>query len=193
MQSAKTLINLTGNRFKFEVAQRALLGTHVVLEQLRLPVPEIQSNSVQDIAEFSAQWAGSQITQPFFLTDAGFYIDALNGFPGPFIKFINQWFTTEDLLRLMHDKAYRHITVQDCLIYAHPGESLVTFNGSYQGSIAREPGPSAGTPIERLFIPSGHQRPISEFSHDEQVEYWGNGAIWQAFRRFLNEKGDSAE
>src|SRR5215204_4400122 len=171
MQTTKTLINLTGNRFKFEVAQRALLGTPVVLEQLRLPAPEIQSNSVQEIAEFSAQWAGSQIAQPFFLTDAGLYIDALNGFPGPFIKFINQWFSTEDMLRLMHDKSYRRITVQDCLVYASPGEPLVIFNGSYRGSIAREPGPSTGTPIERLFIPDGHQRSISEFSHDEQVAY----------------------
>jgi XTP/dITP diphosphohydrolase len=193
MQATKTLINLTGNRFKFEVAQWALRDIPVVLEQVRLPVPEIQSNSVQEIAEFSAQWAATQIAQPFFLTDAGFYIDALNGFPGPFIKFINQWFNTEDIQWLMHDKSYRHMTVQDCLAYVIPGEPVVIFHGSYQGTIAREPGPSTGTPIERLFIPAGHHLPISEFTHDEQVAFWGSGQIWQAFRRFLTEKDNSTD
>ncbi len=188
-----TLLFLTGNRFKFEVAQRALLGTPILLEQNRLAVPEIQSNSVQEIAEFSAQWASSQIDQPFFVTDSGFYIDALNGFPGPFIKFINQWFSTEDLLRLMHDKVYRRMTIHDCLVYVQPGQAMKTFNGSFQGSLAREPGPRTGTPIERLFIPNGFHTPISEFSHDEQVEYWSKATVLKEFRRHLEEIGDSAE
>ena len=102
MQSPSTLHYLTGNRFKFHVAQQALLGTELVLEQNRLAVPEIQSNSVRDIAEFSAQWASTQLDHPFIVTDAGFYIDALNGFPGPFVKYVNQWFSVEDLLRLEH-------------------------------------------------------------------------------------------
>src|SRR4051812_41372602 len=151
MESATTLLYLTGNRFKFEVAQRAMQGTDVVLEQIRLALPEIQSNSVQEIAEFSAQWASPQLDQPFLVTDSGFYIDALNGFPGPFIKFINQWFSVEDLLRLMHDRLHRHIRVQDCLVYSRPGAPAISFCGSYQGTIATAPGQSTGTSIERLF------------------------------------------
>jgi XTP/dITP diphosphohydrolase len=189
----KALLFLTGNRFKFEVVQRALLGAPLLLEQKRLAVPEIQSNSVQEIAEFSAEWARSQIDQPFFVTDSGFYIDALNGFPGPFIKFINQWFSTEDLLRLMHDKVYRRMTIHDCLVYVEPGQAAMSFHGSFQGNLAKEPGPSTGTPIERLFVPDGYQTPISEFSHDEQVEYWSKAAVLKALRRHLEENGDLAE
>jgi len=193
MESATTLLYLTGNRFKFEVAQRAMQGTDVVLEQTRLALPEIQSNSVQEIAEFSAQWATRQLDQPFLVTDSGFYIDALNGFPGPFIKFINQWFSVEDLLRLMHDKLHRHVAVQDCLVYSRPSEVAISFWGSYQGTIATAPGRSTGTPIERLFIPDGYQTPISEFSHDEQLNYWSKAEIWQAFKKYIADTSATAE
>jgi XTP/dITP diphosphohydrolase len=184
MQSPTTLCYLTSNRFKFQVAQQALLGTGIVLEQKRLAVPEIQSNSVEEIAEYSAQWASQQLDQPFIVTDAGFYIDALNGFPGPFIKYMNQWFNTDDLLRLMHGRAYRHTSVQDCLVYVIPGHLPVSFSGTYQGTLATSPGPSTGTPIERLFIPQGYETPISEFSAEERVSYWSNAKIWQAFKSY---------
>ena len=100
-------------------------------------------------------------------------------------KFINQWFSVEDLLRLMQDRRFRRVTVYDCLVYARPGESLVSFCGSYQGHLATEPGQSTGTPIERLFIPTGYDTPISEFSHHQQILYWSNAEIWRAFKRHL--------
>jgi XTP/dITP diphosphohydrolase len=183
MPEPTTLLYLTENRFKFHVAQQALRDTNFVLEQNRLPVPEIQSNSVQEIAEFSAQWAGRQIDQRFIVTDSGFFIDALNGFPGPFIKYINQWFTVEDLLRLLHNKPYRHINVYDCLVYSYPGQAPVSFNGRYQGKLATTPGQSSGTPIERLFVPDGYTMPISEFSNEERVSYWSNAEIWRQFKQ----------
>ena len=187
MPTPTTLLYLTGNRFKFHVAQQALLGLDLVLEQNRLAVPEIQSNSVQEIAEFSAHWASQHIDQPFIVTDSGFYIDALNGFPGPFIKFINQWFSVDDYLRLMSNRRYRHLTIQDCLVYVRPGETPISFVGTFQGKLATAPGPSSGTPIERLFIPQGYETPISEFSPEEQVSYWSKAKVWKAFKSYYME------
>lgn len=190
MLQDSTLLYLTGNRFKFTVAQQAVRGLGLALEQKRLAVPEIQSNSVQEIAQASAAWASQQIDQPFIVTDSGFYIDALNGFPGPFVKYINQWFSTDDLLRLMQNRAYRHLTVQDCLVYVRPGQPAITFTGTYQGKLATAAGRSTGTPIERLFVPQGYETPISEFSPEEQVSYWSEAKIWQEFRRFYQENRD---
>jgi XTP/dITP diphosphohydrolase len=187
MDGTTTLIFVTGNRYKFEVAQAALHNTGIVLAQERLAVPELQSNSVQEIAEYSAQWVSQRLDQPFIVQDAGFYIDALNGFPGPFIKYVNQWFSVEDLLRLMHDKPYRHITIHDCLVYGRPGAVPVTFLGSYQGTIATTPGQSTGTPIERLYVPQEYDVPISELSPAEQRVYWQRGAIWQQFRSYYTD------
>lgn len=185
MFDGSTLHYLTGNRFKFHVAQQALNDTGITLAQNHLTAPEIQNNSVREIAEFSAQWAATRFDQPFVVTDSGFYIDALNGFPGPFIKFVNQWFTVEDLLRLMHNKRFRHVTVHDCLVFSRPNQPLVSFLGQYQGRIATEPGRNSGTPIERLYIPAGYEMPISEFSEADRLAYWSNGEIWRAFKAHL--------
>ena len=75
VEPSKRLLYITSNRFKFHVAQVALRELDIVLEQSRLPAPEIQSNSVRDIAEFSAQWASQHLDHPFIVTDSGFYIE----------------------------------------------------------------------------------------------------------------------
>lgn len=186
-EETMTLIFVTGNRYKFEIAQAALHGTKISLLQERLAVPEMQSNSVQEIAEHSARWVSQHLDHPFIIHDAGFYIDALNGFPGPFIKYANQWFNVEDLLRLMENKRYRHITVHDCLVYVQPNAAPVTFHGSYHGTIATTPGESTGTPIERLYIPRDRDVPISELPSTEQRAYWQHGEVWQQFKRYYAE------
>jgi len=53
----RTVIFVTGNEYKFQVAQKALKKTGIKLIQKDLQIPEIQSDKVEEIASFSAQWA----------------------------------------------------------------------------------------------------------------------------------------
>ena len=92
------LVYVTGNDFKIAVAERALVGSGVVLVQKNLDAPEIQSECVEDVAIYAGKWACRQLEEPVVVTDGGFYIEALNGFPGPFVKFVNQWLAAQDLL-----------------------------------------------------------------------------------------------
>jgi len=82
------LVYVTGNDTKFEVALKTFSNTGIALLQKSLSTPEIQSKSVQEVAMYSARWASKELDKPVIVTDAGFYIEALNGFPGPFIKFV---------------------------------------------------------------------------------------------------------
>jgi hypothetical protein len=101
------LIYLTRNDLKFAVAERALQGSGIALVQKRMDAPEIQSSQVEEVAAYAGEWASSRLDQPVALTDGGFHIEALGGFPGPFVKFVNQWLTVEDLLSLMRGKENR--------------------------------------------------------------------------------------
>jgi len=109
----------------------------------------------------------------------------LNGFPGPFIKFVNQWFSAEDYVNLMQGKTNRTIIIQDCLAYCTPGEEPVIFTGEYRGQLASEPSKSFGTSIEKLFIPEGFNAPISDIPEEEMVSYWGNGEIMTKFKEYI--------
>jgi XTP/dITP diphosphohydrolase len=179
------LVYVTGNAFKLAVAERALVGSGIVLVQSDLDAPEIQSDRVEDVAIYAGQWACRRLGEPVVVTDGGFYIEALNGFPGPFVKFVNQWLTALDLLDLVRGKDDKRIVDRDCLAYCRPGEKPVTFSGSYPGVLAAMPGEGNGRPIERVFIPAGYTVPVSDLSAEEQLAYWSHADVWVQLRRFL--------
>jgi len=180
-----SLAYVTGNGFKFAVAERALMGSGIVLVQERLSAPEIQSSQVEEVAAHAAEWASLRLGQPAVVTDAGFYIEALNGFPGPFVKFVNEWLTAQDLLNLMRGKENRQAIVRDSLAYCRPDEKPITFSGSYLGQLATVLGEGEGTPMERVFVPEGHTIPVSDFSAEERLAFWSRADVWQQLRDFL--------
>jgi XTP/dITP diphosphohydrolase len=180
-----TLIYITGNEIKFKVAAQVLRNSGISLERKHLPTPEIQSCRVEEVAEYSAIWASQHLNLPVVVTDAGFYIEALNGFPGPFIKFINEWFSADDYLNLMHGKNNRRIVIRDCLAYCQPQQKPVTFCGIYRGEVAIKPGKRSGTSMDQIFIPEGYSIPISEIPPDEMVAYWSDVGIWQELKWYL--------
>ncbi|MBZ9635186.1 non-canonical purine NTP pyrophosphatase [Clostridium sp. FP1] len=187
---ANNLVYVTSNDIKFNVASKVFMNTEIVLLQKNLSTPEIQSKSVQEVAMYSASWASKQLNQPVIVTDAGFYIEALNGFPGPFIKFVNEWFSVDDYINLMQGKTNRTIIIQDCLAYCHPDEKSVVFTGSYRGKLATQSGKKCGTSIEQLFIPEGYDVPISEIPVEEMISYWSKGEIMTNFKEYLLTKDD---
>jgi len=141
-----TLVYITGNHIKFNVASQVFMNTGIVLLQKKLSTPEIQSKSVQEVAKYSATWASKLLNKPVIVTDAGFYIEALNGFPGPFIKFVNEWFSVEDYINLMQGKTNRTLIIEDCLAYCYPNKEPIVFTGSYRGKLANEPGSKCDNP-----------------------------------------------
>jgi len=181
----KELIFATGNSLKFAIAQKALEGTDIVLIQQKLDLPEIQSEDGKEIASFSAQWGSNLLKKPIVVSDAGYYIEALNGFPGPFIKYINQWLTAEDLLRLMEGKENRNAFIKECIAYCESGGEPVCFFGDFKGTIAREAGAKGATPINEIFIPDGLTRPESEISNEERLNFWKQDAAWRELAEYL--------
>jgi XTP/dITP diphosphohydrolase len=180
------IVFVTGNEYKFQVAKEALASLDIELIQQDLETPEIQSTEVEEIASFSAKWASDRLKKPVVLTDAGYYIEALNGFPGPFIKFTNKWFTAEDYLNLMRGKQNRTVITRDCLAYCEPGKESHTIMGEAKARIAEKAGAKGTTPINEIFIPEGFDRVESEISREEMVKFWNEKMqTWPKFAEYL--------
>lgn len=183
---------LTGNPYKFEIAQKVLEGTGIELLQKKIETPEIQSTDVKEIAAYSAKWASNESNTPVALTDAGFYFEALNGFPGPYIKFVNQWLTSEDLLRLMEGKTNRKVKVIGCLAYCEPGNDPVLFPSEVYGTIAEKAikgNKEGSTSINEIFIPEGYEKVETEIPHEEMVKFWAQVEnYWIKLADYLNGK-----
>lgn len=109
---------ITGNNYKFKNAKRYAEKLGVNLIQKKIEIKEIQSNSIKDIAEDKAKKAFNILKQPLIVSDSGWNIPSLNGFPGPYMHYINKWFNAKDFLRLIEGKKDRSIILEHVICTA---------------------------------------------------------------------------
>ena len=165
---------LTTNELKFKLAKNYFdeLDDYE-LAQHTFETPEIQDASCEEIARYSAVYAAREIGEPCLKMDAGFFITALGGFPGPFVKYVNEWLSEEKILALLADETDRSAYFLDATVVGFPDGSSQVFTKKYTGSIA-QPGnyrPSKW-PANSLFIPDGYDTPLGMLSDEEQEAYW---------------------
>ncbi len=179
---------VTGNEIKFEIALNVFKDSKINLVQKKLAVPEIQSDNVTEIAKYSAIWARDRLKGDLIVTDAGFYIRGLNGFPGPYIKYINRCLSVEDIVKLLEDKNDRSIYIKDCLVYYSGDGKIKVFENEIQGTITNNVKFKTGSMIERLVIPEELGCTIAELNYDEAITFWSNNSNFIKLKQWILEK-----
>ena len=178
---------LTTNELKFKIAKNYFDELpDAELVQQTFETPEIQAETCEEIATYSALFAAKQLGEPCVKMDAGFFIPALGGFPGPFVKYVNNWLSEEKYLALMEYETDPSVYFEDATAVAFPDGTVKNFTKQYNGTIA-EPGnyTSSKWPANSLFIPDGYDRPLGSMSDKEQEEYWKDG-VWPEVAEFLS-------
>jgi len=177
---------ITGNPGKVETAQKVLGKFGVELKQQNIDVPEIQDADVEKVAKFSAKYAAEKINQPVIVTDAGLYINALNGFPGSFLKFLNKWFDPDDILKLMSDVKDRTAVAAECLAYCEPEKEPVIFCDEKQCQIASI-AEGEGSTIDKLLVWPGFDRVQGLIPKEEMIAYWAeHNEIYRKFGEYIS-------
>lgn len=131
------LYYVTGNSHKFQDAKRYLGEYGIKIEQKVLEIQEIQSDSVEEIAVDKAKKAYEILKKPLFVNDSGWYISALNGFPGPLMHYMSQWLNPQDFLNLMQGKENRDIILKQVNVY-YDGTTVQLFVHETIGKIIKE-------------------------------------------------------
>lgn len=161
---------ITGNPQKVAIAQAAL-GAEFEIYAADLDIPELQSMSLEEIAVDSAHKALQILNEPLILTDSGFFIDALNGFPGPFVKWTNKTLGNHDFLSMLASKASRQAHTEDCLVYIAPGQDPVVFYSRVSGEVVQAAEDKSSS-ISQLFIPDDLGHAVSDLSFEKEAEFW---------------------
>ena len=78
---------------------------------------EIQSDSLKEIAKSSVINAYKRTHLPIFVEDAGLFIDALNGFPGPYAAYVYKTIHNSGILNLMENTKDRQAEFQSVIAY----------------------------------------------------------------------------
>ena len=165
---------VTGNPKKVEIARFALSKYKMRVEQLEMDTPEIQSPDTNEVAKYSVKYAADKSGKAVIKGDFGMCIEALNGFPGPFVKFINKWLSAEQFSSLYKNYSSPKAHFIDALGYCEPGKKAICFSTKTFGKLINKPKGDNGNMVDSLFIPDGFNKTIAELTKEESLKLWAN-------------------
>lgn len=175
---------VTSNKGKVKESQE-ILGFPIKIADIELD--EIQSMSLKEIVEKKAHEAYSQIKKPLIVDDAGLFIEAWNGFPGPFIKYMWNAGGSDLILRLMDKEENRKVVVSAAIGF-HDGKKVHTFVGEINAELARHSRGTDGWGFDPIVVPDGLNKTFSEMGEEEKNNISHRKAVLKKFKEFLKEK-----
>jgi len=162
----------TGNIHKFNEARSILTGLDIAVGMLRVKDTEIQSDSLKEIAQTSALDAFKRCGLPVIVEDAGLFIDALNGFPGPYAAYAYKTIGNKGLLKLMKSVENRKARFWSAIAYCDNSSCApVCFEGEAEGEITvneRVGSGKSGFGFDPIFQPDGSAKTFAEMTLEEK-------------------------
>lgn len=173
---------VTSNVHKFQEACRILSEHKLATAKLTVEALEIQDDRLENIAKFSVLDAVRNCGLPVFVEDAGLFIDALGGFPGPYSKYVYSKVGLEGILKLMKNKTDRNAHFKSVVAFATPDEEPICFIGKVEGNISLHEQGNSGFGYDPIFLPrEGDGRRFAEMTTKEKNRYSHRG---NALRKF---------
>ena len=166
---------ITSNHQKFASLQKLLHLLGVDLRQLEYDFDEGRGLDIQTIAKSKLSQAKKAFpNKRLIVDDRGFFIPALKGFPGPFVKLLLDSFSYPGIIKLMQGETDRRALFSFAVGY-FDGEKDHIFVADEEGFIIDEPrGDNLHGWTELLYIyghPSFPGRSLAELNDEEWKEY----------------------
>ncbi|MHA1615833.1 MAG: XTP/dITP diphosphatase [Candidatus Njordarchaeales archaeon] len=189
--SIHKLYFITGNRHKFSEIVR-------IAEKMKVPIKiemfkkpgiklEIQAVSLEEIVKFAVDYIRSRGLDNFFIEDAGLFINALNGFPGPFSNYVFKTIGLSGILKLLENVEDRRAYFKSAIGICLNGETKI-FTGIVYGKISEEPRGEHGFGFDPIFIPNGFSKTFAEMSIDEKNAISHRGISTTKMLEFVRKK-----
>ncbi len=175
---------ITGNPGKVAELAPALAPHGWRVEQHDAGYPEIQADSLQEVARAGAEHLLAQgVEPPFVLEDAGLFIAALRGFPGVYSRHALDTLGVGGILQLMLpvEEELRTAAFEACLTYVDEAGRITAFTGRCSGRIANRQAGSQGFGFDPIFIPDGHDQTFAEMGTAAKGEISHRGRAVAAF------------
>lgn len=172
-----TITFVTKNQYKIDSMKRVLEKYGIDLNIEDFYVPEIQAETSEGIAKFSAQYAANKSGKPVIKADAGLFIEALNGLPGIYVSQFQKLLGPKKVLKLMEGETNRKAKIVYALAYCEPGKDPIVFTSGCSGTIAPEIRGEEGMLIDFIFIPEGSDKTMGELRKEDpekRAQAWGD-------------------
>jgi XTP/dITP diphosphohydrolase len=143
---------------------------------------EVQNDNIENIARLSAIDAASKTNLPVIVEDAGLFIDALNGFPGPYSSYVYRTIGKEGIIKLLEGVNNREAHFKSVVAFCDPKCNVICFEGIVKGKIAMEPRGNSGFGFDPIFEPAEQPgKTFGEMSIENKNRFSHRG---KALRKF---------
>jgi len=124
-----------------------------VIEQQAIPLQELQAERLEEIAIFKLKSISQHLKPPFFIEDAGFFVDdVLRGFPGVYSHYVMDTLGCQGILKLLGDGTSRKAHFEAVIALMDTDNTIRTFKGINLGTVALEERGSSGFGFDPIFI-----------------------------------------
>jgi XTP/dITP diphosphohydrolase len=167
----KIVFFITGNFHKFNEVRSVLSPLGITVGMLRIKGNEIQSDNTNEIAENSAIEAFNRCKLPLIVEDAGLFVDALEGFPGPYAAYVYKTIRNKGILKLMENVKERKATFCSSIVYCDQKIGTKLFEGGAKGEITlteRTEEGKSGFGFDPIFQPLGGKKTFAEMTINEK-------------------------
>ncbi|MDD1730435.1 MAG: RdgB/HAM1 family non-canonical purine NTP pyrophosphatase [Methanospirillum sp.] len=171
---------VTSNHHKAYEAAGILEGLAEV-EHVPLECPEIRHESVAEVAKGKAAFAYAALGRPVITDDTGFFVTALNGFPGSCAAYVQKTIGNSGILQLLSDKPDRSAWFETGIAYAD-ADGVSVFVGRIEGTVVSPKG-TMGFGYDPIFAVEG--KTLAEMSAEEKNAVSHRGRGLRALREWI--------
>lgn len=172
----KEILFLTENHIKIKTAQKIFSPLGIDVKPIKLDIPEIQARTSAQISRFAVLAAINQLREiaelepPVMREDHSFHIEALNGFPGPYMANIEKQISETQLLDMMRDKKNRASRFELALAYGDKDGNIQEFVHRVHTRIAKRAKGSLSKGWNRVITMIDDKRTLAEYPYEDRID-----------------------
>ena len=165
---------VTGNWAKIAQAKQVLEPLGFEVDNVKMDTIEIQADTTEEVAAYSAKWASEKLHANVLKNDTGILVDALNGFPGVYTHYVQDTIGEDGLLKLMKGVENRKAHFIQAVAFCEYGKEPVVFKSITPGTIAKRKSGKYGWSWDFVFIPDGQKKTLASFPDKKRFALWNN-------------------
>lgn len=180
---------VTSNDHKVKTAKAVCAAAGLSFSHKHLDLLEIQADDGEAVARHKVRQAFQACKSPVVVTDDNWDIPGLRGFPGPYMRHINQWFEPKDFINLTRGLADRRIIMSHILAYKD-GQTEKIFTVDIPATLLKEPrGESIITHFKVISLDGG-QHSTAEAEADGSSAIANTANAWHDFCEWFQNRAD---
>ncbi|CRH03000.1 Ham1-like protein, putative [Plasmodium relictum] len=184
---------VTGNKNK-KIEFEKMLNNELKVGYIDFDLIEIQSNDIIEINEHKVKNAFEMFIEQNIQTDkkkkklvitedTGLYIDCLNSFPGPYVKWMQKAIGSKGIYEIV-SKYSDNKCHAVCVYSFYDGENVHSFKGVTHGKIV-EPKGSDKFSWDNIFEPNDYKKTFAEMTFCEKKEISPRFKAFVQLKEFL--------